>query len=150
MLDSSKNTIRPIIKFSNTPSNAQQGTTKKNPPKIVKLPSVNNHMHILTDNSDFYVHKQIGAGAFSKVYTATRKIDGLQCVIKVYENSQFSTETRKQNLKNELSALKLPPHPNIIKFIDHFKTNGQTVIVMENFTHDSLTEFAKSHRPISA
>ena len=70
-------------------------------------------------------------------------------MIKVYENAQLSTESRKQNLKNELSALKLPQHINIIRYIDHFKTTSQTGIVMEYFTSDSLTDYMKKNRPLS-
>jgi len=60
-----------------------------------------------------------------------RKSDGLICVIKQIEIVHMS-EKEKKEAQREATVLQMLEHPNIIKYMEHYKTKkGRFCIVMD-------------------
>lgn len=57
-----------------------------------------------SDLRDFNVHKQIGTGAYSEVYSVTRKSDGMEYALKQVKIQRL-TEKEKENALNEVRIL---------------------------------------------
>lgn len=65
--------------------------------------------------------KLLGEGAFGKAYLIQRNTDGLQCVMKVIDITRMSEHERKETLQ-EAKIIEHLQHPNIVKFMETFKT----------------------------
>jgi len=73
----------------------------------------------------------LGEGSFGKAYLIERIADSLMCVMKVIDMSRMSENERKETLQ-EAKIIEHLQHPNIVKFIETFKTKkGKLCIVMD-------------------
>ena len=71
--------------------------------------------------------KEIGCGAYGKVYTARKKekastVRAVKIIKKQYNNSQFTSE---------VLILKLLDHPNLLKLYEIFEDKGCIYLVTE-------------------
>ena len=75
--------------------------------------------------------KLLGEGSFGKAYLVTRNSDKLECVMKQVDISRMSDKERKEVVQ-ESKLLEALQHPNIVKFIEVYKTKkGKLCIVMD-------------------
>merc|ERR1711935_309144 len=80
--------------------------------------------------SDYEFIKEIGSGAFSKVYKARHKLSkALRCVKKL--SKKDLTEEEKEKLIEEVSILKTLDHPNILKVLEFYQNDKYFFIVAE-------------------
>lgn len=80
--------------------------------------------------SDYEFIKEIGSGAFSKVYKARHKLSkALRCVKKL--SKKDLTEEEKEKLIEEVSILKTLDHPNILKVLEFYQNEKYFFIVTE-------------------
>jgi len=80
--------------------------------------------------SDYEFIKEIGSGAFSKVYKARHKLSKtLRCVKKL--SKKDLTEDEKMKLVEEVSILKTLDHPNILKVLEFYQNDKYFFIVTE-------------------
>merc|ERR1712050_399501 len=79
---------------------------------------------------DYEFIKEIGSGAFSKVYKARHKLSKtLRCVKKL--SKKDLTEEEKDKLVEEVSILKKLDHPNIVKVLEFYQNDKYFFIVTE-------------------
>lgn len=75
--------------------------------------------------------KLLGEGSFGKAYLVKRNRDGMMCVMKTIDISKMS-ETERKEVLQESRLLEALSHPNIVRFIEVYKTKkGRLCIVME-------------------
>ena len=75
--------------------------------------------------------KLLGEGSFGKAYLVERNSDKLQCVMKQIDIGKMS-DKEKREVVQESKLLEALRHPNIVKFIEVYKTKkGKLCIVMD-------------------
>ena len=88
----------------------------------------------------------LGEGSFGKAYLIQRKSDGLHCVMKVIDITRMSEQERKETLQ-EAKIIEHLAHPNIVKFIETFKTKrGKLCIVMDYADGGDIGQKIKEQR----
>jgi len=85
----------------------------------------------------YEIGSELGRGAFSIVYNATKKATGEKFAIKVIAKKDLGKEYEK-NLKMEVDILKKVSHPNIIALKDLVDTPDRLFLVMELVTGGEL------------
>ena len=79
---------------------------------------------------DYEFIKEIGSGAFSKVYKARQKLSkALRCVKKL--SKKDLTDEEKLKLVEEVAILKSLDHPNIVKVLEFYQNDKYFFIVTE-------------------
>ena len=75
--------------------------------------------------------KLLGEGSFGKVYLVTRQSDGLKCCMKVIDIGRMPESEKKETLQ-EAKILEALSHPNVVTFIEVYKTKkGKLCIIMD-------------------
>ena len=91
-------------------------------------------MHAIKERMEFEHYKKVkllGEGSFGKAYLVERISDGLKCVMKQIDIQKMSEQERRETVQ-ESKILEALNHPNIVKFIEVFKTKkGKLCIVMD-------------------
>lgn len=82
----------------------------------------------------------IGAGSFGNVYKCLSK-NGNYVAIKVVNKTKLSSQEDINHLNREVSIMRSLNHPNIVKYIDYFKTDENFCIVMEYCKGKSLYDY---------
>ena len=78
---------------------------------------------------DYEFIKEIGSGAFSKVYKARHKLSkALRCVKKLSKKDLSDEE--KTKLVEEVSVLRSLDHPNIVKVLEFYQNEKYFFIVI--------------------
>ena len=87
--------------------------------------------------NNYRVEKTVGQGSFGKALLCRRKTDGKRCIVK-----QISVRNmpRKEIRLTELEATLLARlrHPNIVSFIESFRSPGNLIIVMETLYNENI------------
>lgn len=92
--------------------------------------------------------KELGRGAFSKVYECTRKMDGLTYAAKVVKfNNQKTLAKDMAALKVEAKICGLVSHPHVVGFYNMFISPEQAVLVFEEVSGGELFDeiVARTH-----
>jgi NIMA (never in mitosis gene a)-related kinase 1/4/5 len=91
-------------------------------------------MQHLKQQEEFEKYKKIkllGEGSFGKAYLIERMSDRLMCVMKTIDIQRMGEQEKKETLQ-EAKIIEHLQHPNIVKFIEVFKTKkGKLCIVMD-------------------
>jgi calcium-dependent protein kinase len=82
--------------------------------------------------------QQLGEGAFGTVYLGTEKDTGAKRAIKVILKEKIKNF---QRFHNEVNALKMLDHPNIIKLFEVYKDDSQVYLVQELCSGGELFDF---------
>lgn len=79
---------------------------------------------------DSYVKGSVlGEGRFAVVRSAKHRTTGKECALKIINKAKVFG--REDIVENELRIMKSVNHPNIIKLIEDFENDDETVLVME-------------------
>lgn len=79
---------------------------------------------------DYEFIKEIGSGAFSKVYKARHKVSkSIRCVKKL--SKKDLSDEDKEKLVEEVTILKNLDHPNIVKVLEFYQNHKYFFIVTE-------------------
>lgn len=94
--------------------------------------------------------KEIGSGAFGKVYKVTKMSDNSIVACKVIDlqsdNSIASRNKRRmRELKNELFVFEKVKHKHLIELYEHFIIDNKVYIFMEYADADSLSKYVKTN-----
>ena len=81
-------------------------------------------------SNNYVIKKKIGEGSFGEVYLVYSKKTSMQCVLKKIDLKGLSKEEIKDTY-NEVNLLKKLDHPNIIKFIEVYKSQKNLEIITE-------------------
>lgn len=81
--------------------------------------------------------KTLGSGSFSKVKLGMDDT-GKQYAVKIIEKEQLVREHMEEQLKREISVMKLLNHPHIVKLYDVLQTQNHIYLVLELVTGGEL------------
>ncbi|CAG9326197.1 unnamed protein product [Blepharisma stoltei] len=83
-------------------------------------------------SNEYEITKELGKGAFSKVYQCLDKLTGNTCAVKMITKKELSQEMlTSTNKLQEIQVLKTLDHPNILKVFQIFEDKKYFYIVME-------------------
>jgi NIMA (never in mitosis gene a)-related kinase len=106
-------------------------------------------MNQLEQREEFEKYRKIkllGEGSFGKAFLIERVSDGLMCVMKVIDIGRMSESEKKETLQ-EAKIIEHLQHPNIVKFIETFKTKkGKLCIVMDYADGGDIGQKIKDQR----
>jgi len=74
-----------------------------------------------TSKNDFVFEKEIGEGAYSRVYRTIHKPTGKKYATKIIKKASVIREKKVQEIKIEKKVLQLLNHPNVIKLFWTFQ-----------------------------
>jgi len=94
-------------------------------------------------HAQYLIKEQIGKGGFGVVYSAVRKIDGLEVAVKkIPKDVKANQTTTTTNIPLEVGLMQqVDGVPGVIKFIDYFDMTDCFYIVMERFNSKDLFDF---------
>ena len=105
---------------------------------------------LIPTNSSFYmIGKQLGKGAFGKVYLGLHRLTGLKVAIKAIDKSIIQDEKTRRNVFQEVYVMKKVNHPNVIKLLEVFESNRHLMIVLEYAGGGDLLQLVKSREHLS-
>lgn len=73
----------------------------------------------------------LGQGNFAKVYHGRNLITNESVAIKVIKKEKLKKERLVNQIKREVSVMRLVRHPNIVEFKEVMATKGKIFLVME-------------------
>uniref|UniRef100_A0A2C9VNP6 Protein kinase domain-containing protein n=1 Tax=Manihot esculenta TaxID=3983 RepID=A0A2C9VNP6_MANES len=85
--------------------------------------------HVLFDK--YEMGRLLGMGTFAKVYYGKNLATGESIAIKVINKNQVKKEGMMEQIKREISVLRLVPHPNIVELKEVLATKSKIFFVME-------------------
>ena len=105
---------------------------------------------LIPTNSSFYmIGKQLGKGAFGKVYLGLHRLTGLKVAIKAIDKSIIQDEKTRRKVFQEVYVMKKVNHPNVIKLLEVFESNRHLMIVLEYAGGGDLLQLVKSRGYLS-
>lgn len=87
----------------------------------------------------YSLDKQIGEGAFSKVYKASK--DGKEYCVKVIDKKEIRKQRVEKYVKGEIEVLSRIKHPNILKYYDSGGDKINYYLVTELFNGGDLAKY---------
>jgi serine/threonine protein kinase len=81
--------------------------------------------------------KTLGSGSFSKVKLG-QDDDGKQYAVKIIDKEQLVREHMEEQLKREISIMRMLNHPNIVRLYDVLQTQNHIYLVLELVTGGEL------------
>lgn len=95
------------------------------------IKKLNNASHVISFEDEYILGKEIGSGAFSKVYTCTKSTNKEKdYAVKIIDKSKLN-DVEKYSVKSEIAILKLVNHPNIINIKYNYESKNYVYIVTE-------------------
>ena len=91
---------------------------------------------------DYRILKELGKGAYGKVYKVQSKIDEKFYAMKEINLKNLSQKEEKNNLA-EGSLLKIMSHRNIVKCKEYFKEDNKIFIILELAENGDIWEVKK-------
>ncbi|KAG8639105.1 hypothetical protein MANES_14G101501v8 [Manihot esculenta] len=85
--------------------------------------------HVLFDK--YEMGRLLGMGTFAKVYYGKNLATGESVAIKVINKNQVKKEGMMEQIKREISVMRLVPHPNIIELKEVLAIKSKIFFVME-------------------
>ncbi|PHU29000.1 CBL-interacting serine/threonine-protein kinase 16 [Capsicum chinense] len=79
----------------------------------------------------YEIGKQLGKGTFAKVFHATNLVTGENVAIKVIKKEIVKSQEMMEQIKREISVMRLVRHPNIVELKEVMATKTKIFIVME-------------------
>lgn len=106
-------------------------------------------MNLLKEREEFEKYRKIrllGEGSFGKAYLIERVSDKLLCVMKTIDIGRMGEQEKRETLQ-EAKIIEHLQHPNIVKFIETFKTKrGKLCIVMDYADGGDIGQKMKEQR----
>ena len=98
-----------------------------------------------TTTPDFYkIGKQLGNGAFGKVFLATNRLTGLKVAIKTIEKEFITDQRTRRKIFQEVFIMKKLQHRNVIRLLEVFESSRSVMIVLEYAGGGDLLQIIKS------
>jgi serine/threonine protein kinase len=106
--------------------------------------SARNGNVLLTTSSFYMIGKQLGKGAFGKVYLGLHRITGLKVAIKTIDKSIIEDERTRRKVFQEVYVMKRVNHQNVIRLLEVFESSKHLMIVLEYSGGGDLLQLVKS------
>ncbi|OMJ90967.1 hypothetical protein SteCoe_6533 [Stentor coeruleus] len=132
--------------FSNfeTMRKEQEEQTKKD----IILHSILNSIktgNLIATNANFYlIGKQLGKGAFGKVYLGLHRLTGLKVAIKTIDKSIILDDRTRRKVFQEVYVMKKIFHQNVIRLLEVFESSKHLMIVLEYSGGGDLLQLVKT------
>lgn len=81
--------------------------------------------------TDFNIIKEVGNGAFAKVYLATHKKTKVKYAIKAIDKLNIENSMEKTSFNREVEIMYKLDHPNIVKLYSHFEDSKYCYLIMQ-------------------
>ena len=81
--------------------------------------------------NDFSIIKEIGSGAFAKVYLAVHKKTNVKYAIKAIDKLNIENKMEKTSFNREVEIMYKLNHPNIAKLYSHFEDSKYCYLIMQ-------------------
>ena len=81
--------------------------------------------------TDFNIIKEIGNGAFAKVYLAVHKKTKVKYAIKAIDKLNLENSMEKTSFNREVEIMYKLDHPNIVKLYSHFEDSKYCYLIMQ-------------------
>ena len=101
-------------------------------------------------HAEYVIKEMLGKGGFGRVFTAERKIDGVEVAVKeVVKDSRYKTDNQNNNFPIEISLMqKVQEVEGVVKILDCFDSPDCYYIVMEKFKSKDLFDFITEQGPL--
>lgn len=98
----------------------------------------------------FYKRERfLGKGHFSAVYMASDRATGEKFAVKIIKKDKNDLEKSRKFIRREVKVLSITTHPNLVRAVDFFSSNGKPHIIMEYIEGGSLRELIKRKTRLS-
>ena len=87
---------------------------------------------------DFNIIRELGAGAFGRVYLVEHKVTKVQYAIKAIDKRNKKNLEQKLYFRREIEVMYKLNHPNIAKLYGHFEDNNYCYFLMEYIPKGNL------------
>ncbi|MCO5605802.1 hypothetical protein L7F22_059986 [Adiantum nelumboides] len=94
--------------------------------------------NLRTRVGNYEVGRVLGEGTFAKVRLAKNMETGQQVAIKVFDKHKILKEQLTQQIKREISTMKLIKHPNVVQLYEILASKTRVYIVLEYVTGGEL------------
>ena len=108
------------------------------------LTSIRSGSILMTSSSYYMIGKQLGKGAFGKVYLGLHRLTGLKVAIKTIDKSIIEDERTRRKVFQEVYVMKRVNHQNIIRLLEVFESSKHLMIVLEYSGGGDLLQLVKS------
>lgn len=98
----------------------------------------------VTKISFYSISKELGHGAFGKVYLATHKLTELKVAIKFIDKSRLKDESARLKVEREVRIFRHLTHKNIVTLFEVFEDSRNCYIVMEYCGKGDLLNFVRN------
>ena len=98
---------------------------------------------------DYTLIKEIGKGAFSKVYLAIHNDNKKQFALKITDKKYLIKEKRLHHFYIERDLLISIDHPLIAKVYSGFESEDKLITIMEYYKNGDLFDFIKANKPLN-
>lgn len=122
----------------------EQEESKKEKLMQVILNSIKAGEIVLTNSSFYMIGKQLGKGAFGKVYLGLHRLTGLKVAIKTIDKSIIEDERTRKKVFQEVYVMKKVNHQNVIRLLEVFESSKHLMIVLEYAGGGDLLQLVKS------
>ena len=146
-----KNSIKrsKFFEIYKSTKNLQETTEITDLKEKIKLEILKEKKIPKTDLSYYTIIKQIGKGAFGKVYLSLQKLTNRLVAIKIIKKKPDSFFI-SEKIINEIKIMKkLNSNKNIIKLLEVFETKKKVFLVMEYSNKGNLLNFIKKKKNLS-
>jgi len=101
-------------------------------------------------HAEYVIKEMLGKGGFGRVFTAERKIDGVEVAVKeVVKDSRYKTDNQNNNFPIEISLMQqVQEVEGVVKILDCFDSPDCYYIVMEKFKSKDLFDFITEQGPL--
>jgi len=101
-------------------------------------------------HSEYVIKELLGKGGFGRVFTAERKLDGLEVAVKeVVKDSRYKSDNQNNNFPLEISLMQQVGNiEGVVKILDWFDSADCYYIVMERVHSKDLFDFITDNGPL--
>ena len=95
--------------------------------------------------SDFTIEKELGKGNFGSVKLVRSSITKKLYAMKEIKASRYKSENKCKEVEKEIKLLENLDHPNVIRYFNSFRENGDFYIITEYLNGGSLENLLKNN-----
>ena len=97
----------------------------------------------------YQLHETLGEGSFGKVKRATHTETHESVAIKILDKEKIQAQDMGNQIKKEISIMKMISHPHIVGVKEVFATSTKILMVLELVNGGKFVFLSRSSRPVS-
>lgn len=88
----------------------------------------------------FYLHERINSGGMADIWVATDSQNQPYALRKLHDRLKFNLIARGRFLRGCEMLAKIPPHPHLVRYVDHGRMEGTLYLLMEYVESSNLKQ----------